>query len=457
MELKTKGLQYLLMILAAAAVFMDYLDTSIVTIALPTIAEDFGASSSFSSWVLISYLLTLGGTLLLFGKIADRTGRYKLIFTTGFGLFTIASVFCSLSSTMTILVIFRFLQGVAAALMVSTATSIINLHLPPKMQALGTGVIATGGGIALAAGPAVGGLLTEFLSWHWIFIINIPIGILGVIGALLLIPKDVKNGKSRENFDCLGAVLLILTLTSLLSGLEFGAENGWPLYSIVLTVLGPILGFFFIRRELKHRNPILSAKLLLNRTVMFASLSTLLVTLVYIGLLYVLPFYLDGVGFTTAESGFIMLIPPICLAIIGIPTGALMAKFSCMKLCNYATVILTIGLAVLALGIFMNMLPLILASLVITGIGNGLNEGPSIRRITVHSPDDLQGSAGGLVFTVMNIGCVVGVALYSVSATIGSGSTTFTSVGIALSCAVAVVFSVFSYLTSKLAKDTIRS
>ena len=455
--MKTKGLQYLLMILAATAVFMDYLDTSIVTIALPTIAEDFGASSSFSSWVLISYLLTLGGTLLLFGKIADRTGRYKLIFTTGFALFTIASVFCSLSSTMLVLVIFRFLQGVAAALMVSTATSIINLHLPPKLQALGTGVIATGGGIALAAGPAVGGLLTEFLSWHWIFFINIPIGILGVIGALLLIPKDVKYAKAAEKFDGVGAVLLISALISLLSGLEFGSENGWPVYSIVLTVLGPILGFFFVRRELKHKDPILSAKLLLNRTVMFASLSTLLVTLVYIGLLYVLPFYFSGVGFTTAESGFIMLIPPICLAIIGIPTGALMAKFSCMKLCNYATAILTLGLAVLALGIFLNLLPLIFVGLVVTGIGNGLNEGPSIRRITVHSPENLQGSAGGLVFTVMNIGCVVGVAMYSVSATIGSGSTTFTIFGIAVSCVVAVVFSIFSYITSKLAKDTIRS
>jgi len=341
--------------------------------------------------------------------------------------------------------------------MVATATSIVNLHLPRKMQALASGVIATAGGIALAAGPAIGGLLTEFLSWNWIFTINIPIGIIGIIGAIILIPEDKKYVKPDTKFDLIGAVLLLLALTAFIAGIELGNENGWPIYYIILAILGAGLGVLFIWRELSLKDPILSTKLLLNRTVILSSISTLIVTLVYIGLLFVLPYYFTELGFTTAETGLIMLIPPVCLALIGIPTGYFMTKFGCRRLCNWATLILTLGLGLLAAGIFTNTPALVFISLVVTGIGNGLNEGPSIRRITAHCPENLQGSAGGLVFTVMNIGCVVGVALYSIAATIGSGSTTFTIFGIAISCVVGAVFALFSYLTSKLAKDTIES
>ncbi|HJJ48892.1 MAG TPA: MFS transporter [Methanocorpusculum sp.] len=455
MIIESRARQILLMILAASAVFMDYLDTSIVSIALPQIASDLSVTSQISSWVLICYLLALGSSLLIFGKLADRTGRYKLIFTLGFILFTLSSLFCGLAGNILLLILFRTLQGFAAALMVSTATSLITLHLPDKIQGFATGVIATGGGAALAAGPAVGGLLTGFFSWHWIFYINIPIGIAGVILALILIPKDTGREKPDTPFDLAGAGLLAVSLVSLLAGLEFGCQEGWPLYSIVLICIAPVFAVLFLRRELKHKDPVLSARLLLNRTVMFASVSTLLVTFVYIGLIYILPFYFTLDGFSITETGFIMLIPPLCLAVIGIPSGALTRIFGCRKLCSFASLILTAGIALLAAGMFCANFALIIAGLAVTGIGNGLNEGPSIRRITVHSPEDLQGSAGGLIFTVMNVGCVLGDAAYCVSATIASGSGEFTHWGIAVSCAVAVVFAFLAFVTSQAARDTV--
>ncbi|HJK39704.1 MAG TPA: MFS transporter, partial [Methanocorpusculum sp.] len=129
--------QKLLMILAAAAVFMDYLDTSIVSIALPAISESFGSGSSLSSWVMTSYLLALGSTLLLFGKLADRTGLQRIIFTGGFVLFTLASFFCGIATDIVSLIGFRVFQGVAAAMMVATATMLITLHLPKQIQPIG--------------------------------------------------------------------------------------------------------------------------------------------------------------------------------------------------------------------------------------------------------------------------------------------------------------------------------
>ncbi len=456
-NLNRPSLQYILMIVASVAVFMDYLDGSIVAIALPEIAVDFGVTSTDSSWVLTSYLLFIGCSLVIFGKIADRCGKYKLIFTTGFALFTIASIICGLAPSMFVLIICRFLQGFAAALMVSTATTIINLHLPVKIQALATGVIATGGGIALAAGPAIGGFLTDFLSWHWIFYINIPIGILGVIGVILLIPKDRLVEKPVTGFDGVGAALFVVTMLSLLAGLKFGAQQNWPGYSIIIICMSPVFGFFFIWRELRHRDPVLSARLLKNRTVMFASLSTMLSTVAYFGNLYLLPFYFVLVGYPLYIAGLILLIPPACIAIAGIPSGMLSVKFSCRFLCSVGTLLQTIGLVIVIVGIFTGLMPLVITGLVVGGTGSGLNEGPSIRRITVHSPRNLQGSSGGLVFTSMNVGCVLGVALFSVAATAGSGSQDFTVFGVAIACIVGAVFALLAFVTSEVAKDTIKS
>ncbi len=451
--------QYLLMLLASAAVFMDYLDTSIVSIALPAISVDFVVGSSIASWVMISYLLALGSALLLFGKLADRTGHERLIFTLGFVLFTLASFCCGLSTDVVMLIIFRVFQGISAAMMVSTSTMLITTHLPEKLRGVGMGVIATAGGAALALGPGLGGIITEFIGWHWIFFINIPVGIAGVILSILLIPESyVKLPRVKKPFDISGAVLLGITLVSLLAGLELGISDGWTLPAILLLVISPLAGFIFFRRELKHPDPILSAKLLLNRTVMCASLSTLFVTLIYLGVIFVMPFYLIGsYQISIAAAGLVMLLPPVSMALIGIPAGVLTTKFGCMRLCNVATVFMAIGLLLLAFGILSEWLPLIVAGLLLTGLGMGLNEGPSIQRITIHSPTEHQGSSGGLIFTVMNIGCVLGVAVFSVVASAISGSAdVYTISGISTACFVGFIIAIFAFVLSRLARDQIR-
>ncbi|MBE6506344.1 MAG: MFS transporter [Methanocorpusculum parvum] len=459
MILEKKSLQYILMLVAASAVFMDYLDTSIVSIALPAITADFGIGSAVSAWVMTGYLLALSSMLLVFGKLADRTGRYREIFITGFVLFTLASFLCGISSSILMLILCRVFQGASAALMVSTATMLVMLHLPEEKKGLAAGMLATLGAAALAFGPGLGGIIAEYLSWHWIFFINIPIGIIGIIGALFVIPKAERVLQEKKPFDIKGAFLLAATLLVFLAGLEIGNSYGWSLPVIILLAAAPVLGFLFLRHEMKHADPVLPANILQNKIVICAAVSCLFITIVYLGSIYILPFYLTGpLGFGSALAGIIMLIPPVTMMLMGVPAGTLTNSFGCKKLCNISAIIGISASLFLAAAVLMQNPVLLFAGLILLGATLGINEGPTIRRITIHCTEDTQGSAGSLTYTVMNVGSVVGIAAYSVVASAASGSADiFTPGGIAVSCIFGAFCAVLSYVISRIAKDSCRA
>lgn len=460
MIIQKKSLQLLLVLIASGAVFMDYLDTSIVSIALPAITADLGVGSALSSWVMTGYLLALGSMLLVFGKLADRTGKYRTIFLTGFTLFTLTSLMCALSTNITMLIIFRIAQGIAAAMMVGTATMLVTLHLPGKMIGVAAGVLATTGGAALAFGPGIGGIIAEFLSWHWIFLINIPIGLLGVIGGLCVIPKTSEHTvQEKKPFDVLGTILLAATLVTLLAGLELGSARGWTLPVLLLIAVSPVLGVIFFRHEMRHPDPVIPAQILRSRTVVLAAVSVLFITITYLGTIYIMPFYLTGpIGLGSALAGIIMLLPPVTMMILGIPAGALTNKFGCRKLCNISCIAAVLSAGILAVSIMQNLIPLIFIGLVTLGFALGTNEGPSIRRITLHCAPELQGSAGSLTYTVMNVGSVLGIAVFSAAASsLSGGAESYTTAGIALSFVFGMIAAIISYVTSRLSRDTVRN
>lgn len=456
MILEKNSHQLILMVIAAAAVFMDYLDTSIVSIALPAITADFGTGSAVSAWIMTGYLLALASMLLVFGKLADRTGRYREIFITGFVLFTIASFLCGISVNILMLILCRVFQGTAAAMMVGTATMLVMLHLPEKRKGMAAGMLATLGGAALAFGPGLGGVIAEYLSWHWIFFINIPIGLIGILGALFIIPKAESFPKPDKPFDFAGAFLLAATLLVFLAGLEIGNSEGWSIPVLLLIASAPVLGVLFLRRELRHEDPVLPAKILQNKIVIWAAVSCLFITILYLGSIYILPFYLTGpLGLGSALAGIIMLIPPVTMALIGIPAGNLTNTCGCKKLCNISAVVGTAASGILACAILLQNWILLVIGLFLLGATLGINEGPTIRRISIHCSEDTQGSAGSLTYTVMNVGSVVGIAAYSVIASAASGSPdAFTAFGIAVACIFGAVCAVISYITSRFAKDT---
>ena len=181
--------------------FMIMLDNTVVNVALPAIQEDLGADLSQLQWIVAGYALTFAALMLIGGKLADAFGR-RLIFVIGIVIFTAASLWCGLSETGEMLIVARCVQGAGAALMNPATLSIISATFPPKQRGAAIGIWAGVSALALAIGPLVGGLLTEHLSWHWIFFINVPVGVIAIAASFMLITES--KDETHESLDLPG-------------------------------------------------------------------------------------------------------------------------------------------------------------------------------------------------------------------------------------------------------------
>ncbi|HJJ29982.1 MAG TPA: MFS transporter [Methanocorpusculum sp.] len=404
--------QKLLLIAVGLAVFMDALDGSVVNIALPVIAADFGTDTGTISWVSVAYLLVIAGTILIFGKLSDH-GYVKIIFIAGFILFTIGSVFCGLSPDLTVLIISRIFQGIGAAMIAASATMLCVKYLPAKMLGVSMGVLTAASSIGFALGPAVGGIITHLLSWHWIFFINIPIGIFAVLFALRTIPHV--SIPKRSPFDIKGAAALFCLMVSGVFALErlphLGLTDPRIISALCICLVSLIV---FIAAELKSSHPALNIRIFRRRKLTFVATAFLISQITCAGLLYLLPFYLSiGMKFDPAVSGLMLFIPPAVTAALSIPLGHwsdmtgrrgfVIAAFACLAGTNliYTFIIPEWGI-----------IPLV-ASLVLMGMVWGIGGGAASSRIVEHMPEGEEGTGSSLMITTLYLGVVVGIALYA--------------------------------------------
>jgi MFS family permease len=194
--------------------FMAALDASIINVALPHLEEQFHSRMSEIEWVSLSYLLALAASILIFGRLADMMGR-RWLYTIGFVIFSLSSLFCGLASSLMILIVCRVFQGIGAAMLQANSVSIITSAVPKKDLGKAIGFQASAQGIGLSLGPVVGGTLLTFLSWKWLFFINLPVGIIGTVLGILFLPKDLAPVK-RKKFDYIGACLLVPSVISVI-------------------------------------------------------------------------------------------------------------------------------------------------------------------------------------------------------------------------------------------------
>src|SRR5213592_3634894 len=244
----------------AVGLFMIMLDNTVVNVALPSIRQDLGISISELEWIVNAYALTFGVLLLTGGKLADLLGR-RAIFIAGLVIFTGASLWCGLAGTAASLIAGRTVQGVGAALMNPATLSIITATFPPRLRGTAIGIWAGASALALAIGPLVGGILTQDINWSWIFFINIPVGVVGVIAARVFI--DESRDTSREQrLDLPGLVSSGVGLFALTYGLIETNSHAWgstrvlSLFALALLGLGA-----FILLEMRQRIPMLDVSL----------------------------------------------------------------------------------------------------------------------------------------------------------------------------------------------------
>ncbi len=217
--------KWVVLALSGTAAFMTTLDSSIVNIGLPSIARAFGVPLSGTiEWVLIGYLVVIAAVLLTFGRLADMLGR-KPLFLAGLAVFTLGSALCGAAPSLGALIAARCFQGLGAAAIFSVNVAMITRSFPAaeRGRALGINMILVALGVSV--GPTVGGILTQALSWRWIFYVNLPIGALAILAAWHLLTE--RPHLERQHFDLPGAALLAVGLASLTLGLSFGQEWGW--------------------------------------------------------------------------------------------------------------------------------------------------------------------------------------------------------------------------------------
>src|SRR4051812_36810239 len=219
--------------LAAAAVglFMIMLDNTVVNVALPSIQRDLGADLSELQWIVTGYALTFAAFMLTGGKLADLLGR-RLIFVVGIAIFTLASLACGLADSGNFLIGARVVQGVGAAMMNPATLSIIAAAFPPRERGTAIGIWAGVSALALAIGPLVGGLLTEHVGWEWIFFVNVPVGVVGIVASYLLIDES-KDTSHEQRLDLPGLLTGGIGLFALTYGLIEANSYGWTSGRIV--------------------------------------------------------------------------------------------------------------------------------------------------------------------------------------------------------------------------------
>ncbi|MGZ3601574.1 MAG: MFS transporter [Ktedonobacterales bacterium] len=403
--------KWVILAIAGGAAFMTTLDSSIVNISLPAIARNFGVPLAGSvEWVVIGYLVVIAALLLTVGRLADQFGR-KPIFLAGVAIFTLGSAFCGAAPSLGALIAARLLQGVGAAGIFAVNLAMITRAFPPSERGRALGINAVLVALGVSVGPTIGGILTQSLSWRWIFYVNLPIGIVVLIASWRLLTERPHYGHIR--FDLPGAALLAIGLASLTLGLSFGQEWGWTsLRFIASLVIGIASLAAVVVVERRQPAPILDLTLLRNRVFVSANVSFMLCMLALFAVGFLLPFYFEDLrGYNALQSGLLLTPLSLSLAVVAPISGNLADRMGSRWLSPVGLSIACVGLLLLSQLDARTPLGYVVLCLVVTGIGQGIFQAPNTRTLMGAVPVSHQGVASGILATSRVIGQSLSVAV----------------------------------------------
>jgi EmrB/QacA subfamily drug resistance transporter len=390
--------------------FMIMLDNTVVNVALPAIQEDLGTGISELQWIVTGYALTFAALMLIGGKLADAFGR-RLIFIGGIVVFTGASLWCGFADSGNVLIAARVVQGAGAALMNPATLSIIAATFPPKERGMAIGIWAGTAALALAIGPLVGGLLTEHLSWHWIFFVNVPVGVIAIAASCLLITESKDN--THQSLDLPGLGTSALGLFALTYGLIEANTYGWTSARIVGSFVVAVVALAsFVQIERRRRSPMLDLTLFRSGTYTGANIAMLLVALAMFGIFFFVSLYMQNIlGYSAVQAGAAFLPMTVLIILVAPFAGKASDKYGSRWLMTVGMVLLGLQLLYLSqLGSdasFWNLLP----GFVVGGVGMAMTMTPTAAAATRAVPVEKSGVGSAVLNAMRQVGGSLGIAL----------------------------------------------
>jgi EmrB/QacA subfamily drug resistance transporter len=402
--------------------FMALLDTTIVNVALPSVQTGLGAGSSALEWVVSGYMLTLGLALIPAGRIGDRIGHHRM-YVAGLTLFTLASLACGLAQSPGQLIAARVVQGLGAGAFFPAIAALIQLLYAGPSRGRAFGVLGAVIGLSTALGPLAGGLLIQAAGvehgWRWVFLVNVPIGLVAVPLAAALLPRDTGRDRNRQRVDLVGVVLLSAALLALLVPLIEGQRRGWPAWtygSLALSVLLlAALARWLVRMERRGGDPLISPRLARDRAFAAGTVLALVYFAGFTSVFFTLSILWQvGLGHSALSAGLVTLPFPAGSLL----TAALSDRFSA----RLGRTVLVVGCAMVAAGLLALLLVLVATGpdpagwqialpLAVAGLGNGLFIAPNIDFVLSAVPPREAGSASGVLNTGQRVGAAIGIAV----------------------------------------------
>ncbi|MGG7213131.1 MFS transporter [Clostridium nigeriense] len=401
--------EWTILLVILPMIFMTTLDSSIVNVALPTMAKELGTTMAGIEWVVTSYLIAICALILLFGRFGDIIGKSR-VFRFGVAVFTIGSLLCGLSNSLITLIISRVIQAVGAAAAMATNQGIITEVFPASERGRALGLTGTAVALGTMVGPTLGGVIVSVAPWKYIFLINIPIGILVYISIIKTL--NFKKAYNKINFDLKGSILFIISIILLFCSINFGQSIGFTNPIIIGSfIISLILLFVFIKSEGKVSSPMLDINIFKNK-LFSLSIFCGFTSFIALGAMnIILPFYLqDVLSLTPRAAGFMMTVSPIVLFIVAPVSGHLSDKVGSEKISALGLSIMT--LAFFSLAIFKENTPLFLVGLLIglVSLGSGMFQSPNNSLIMSTVDKSKLGIAGSINGLIRNLGITVGIA-----------------------------------------------
>ena len=403
----------LVLVIVCAGVILAGLDLFIVNVALPEMAADFGgASLADMSWVLNAYAIVYAALLLLLGRIAESRRR-DLGFLVGVGVFTAASAACAAATSLEMLVVFRILQAAGAALLTPTSLSLVLATTAPEKRQGAVRAWAAVGGAAAALGPVAGGLLVG-ASWHWVFLVNVPIGLAAIAIGWRRLPRVPGHPVPRP--DVLGAALATGGIAALTLGLVKGDAWGWGDPATLVALGGSVLALAaFALNTARHRNPLVDPALFRGRAFSAGSVSMLLFSISFGGLLLSAVLWAQNAwGWSPLQSGLAIAPGPAMVPVFGLlVAGTLIPRFGAGRVAALGASVFAAGLAwlALAIGVEPDYVGGMLGGLLVAGVGVGLTLPTLMSTAAGSLPPASFATGSAVVNTLRQVGLAIGVAV----------------------------------------------